>query len=91
MNKIEPEVRDCRVLPTDYSHYGGNVERWKDDTLVYADCSCGCKYFGPLFNPESMNKTDADFGVCLNPKSPRHGLLTFEHQAGFECFVGDDN
>jgi hypothetical protein len=39
------------------------------------DCSCGCRYFIALA-PSSLS---ADWGCCLNKKSPRAGLLTFEH------------
>lgn len=39
------------------------------------DCSCGCSFFVKL----SGNLGD-DWGVCLNVKSHRCGLLTFEHQ-----------
>ena len=27
-----------------------------------------------------------DWGVCSNPSAPRAGLLTWEHQAGYNCF-----
>ena len=36
--------------------------------------------------PEPLN---LDWGVCINPRSPRSGLLTFEHQ-GCEFFEYDD-
>jgi uncharacterized protein (DUF433 family) len=84
-----PEVHDCRVLPSDYKDYGGSVVRWADEATAYPDCSCGCKYWAPLWSPESINNQDSDFGVCLNAKAPRHGLLTFEHMAGFQCFEAD--
>jgi hypothetical protein len=71
-----------KILPTDYSNYGGEVERWKDESKAYPDCSCGCKYFLPL-----KGDLEFDWGVCSNPESPRAGLLTWEHQAGFDCFV----
>jgi hypothetical protein len=45
------------------------------------DCSCGCKYFHPL-EGEAGN----DWGVCSCPKSPRVGLLTFEHM-GCNCWT----
>jgi len=38
------------------------------------DCSSGCKYFFPLEGKHGM-----DWGVCTEPRSPRAGLLTFEH------------
>ena len=63
-------------LPSDYSDYGGLVERWADPTLDYPDCSSGCRHWREM---------DADWGVCANPNSPRAGLLTWEHQAGYDC------
>lgn len=61
-------------LDTDYEPYGkrSNNERG-------ADCSCGCKFFKPLYD-ERDGSWDCDWGVCINPKSPRAGLLTWEHQ-----------
>lgn len=67
-------------LPTDYTDYGGTVERWADGD-DYPDCSSGCCWFVPL-EAELGN----DWGVCANPNGPRAGLLTFEHQAGRGCF-----
>ena len=72
-------------LPTDYRDYGGNIERWKFPELSYPDCSCGCKWFVPLYD-EKEDSWDCDWGVCANPDAPRQGLLTWEHQAGFKCF-----
>jgi hypothetical protein len=53
---------------------------WKDYMAgkmgvdVYdVDCSCGCRYFFEI-------KEEPDWGICTNPKSPRAGLLTWEHQ-----------
>lgn len=43
-------------------------EPWKPD------CSAGCRYFMPLEGKHGM-----DWGVCTEPRSPRAGLLTFEH------------
>lgn len=40
-----------------------------------SDCSCGCRHFAILDGP-----LGADWGVCMNQRSPRAGLLTFEHQ-----------
>jgi hypothetical protein len=89
---LQAKLSDCRSLPSDYGKpYDGTIERWADDDKDYPDCSCGCRFFAPLFNAESMNKQDGDFGVCLNQKGPRHGLLTFEHQAGFGCFAAGCN
>lgn len=47
------------------------------------DCSCGCKWFHPLQGMAGM-----DWGVCFHPKSPRAGLLTFEHM-GCDCWEED--
>jgi len=76
-----------KVLPTDYSIYGGEVERWADEKAFYPDCSCGCRFFVPL-----EGELGSDWGVCAKPEAPRAGLLTWEHQAGFGCFEqGDDD
>lgn len=75
----------CKLLDTDYIDYGGKISRWADSNRDYMDCSCGCKYFIPLYN-EKDHDADLDFGVCINKKSKRYGLLTFEHQAGYGCF-----
>jgi len=73
-------------LPTDYSDYGGEVERWADEKVAYPDCSCGCRFFVPL-----EGKLGFDWGVCAKQGAPRAGLLTWEHQAGFGCFEGEDH
>jgi len=57
-------------LPTDFEPYGNRPGDERGP-----DCSCGCKFFHPLEGDCGM-----DWGVCANPKSPRAGLLTFEHQ-----------
>lgn len=75
-----------KILPTDYTDYGGKVKRWEDPNRTYPDCSNGCKFFVPLDSDLSN-----DWGVCSNPKSPRAGLLTWEHQAGVDCFSYDDS
>jgi hypothetical protein len=64
-------------LPTDYSDYGGEVIRWANSEESYPDCSGGCRHWLGI---------DADWGVCANANSPRAGLLTWEHQAGYLCF-----
>ena len=75
-----------KVLPTDYDEYGGDIKRWQDPKLAYPDCSSGCRHFVLL-----DGKLGADWGVCGKPESPRAGLLTWEHQAGFGCFEeGED-
>ncbi len=71
----------CRKLPSDFTPYG---KRDCDAAEPCADCSCGCRHFLPLAG-ESGN----DWGVCANPKSPRAGLLTFEHQ-GCPQFEADE-
>lgn len=62
----------CRKLPTDFTPYGA---RDRDTVEQCADCSCGCVHFVPL-----VGELGNDWGICANPKSPRAGLLTFEHQ-----------
>jgi hypothetical protein len=59
----------AKCLPTDFEPYG-----LRPDDERGADCSCGCKFFHELEGSRGM-----DWGVCGNPKSPRAGLLTFEH------------
>ena len=71
-------------LPTDYSDYGGEIERWADGD-DYPDCSCGCKYFLPLDGELAY-----DWGVCGKLGAPRAGLLTWEHQAGRDCYEMED-
>jgi hypothetical protein len=39
------------------------------------DCSGGCRWYHIL-----AGRRGQDWGVCANPRSPRAGLLTFEHQ-----------
>src|SRR6058998_2124760 len=63
----------CIKLPTDFEPYGF---RSRDDGGP--DCSCGCRWWLPL---QAM---PYDWGVCSNPRSPRCGLLTFEHQGCWE-------
>lgn len=70
--------------PKDYAPFG-KVERWADDKKSYPDCSCGCKFALPV-----DGKLGADWIVCTNSKSHRCGLLTFEHQAGENCFEPDN-
>jgi hypothetical protein len=69
----------CRCLPSDFQPYG---ERDRDTVESWQDCSCGCRHFLPL-----QGQLGHDWGVCANSKSPRAGLLTFEHQgcAEFEA------
>ncbi len=60
-----------KKLPTDFEPYG---KRKRCDGVIHGDCSCGCRWFHKLAGTRGM-----DWGVCANPKSPRAGLLTFEH------------
>jgi len=78
---MENLFKSLRILPTDYSEYGGEIKRREIPEKDYPDCSCGCKHFIKLQEPFSN-----DWGVCANPKSARAGLLTWEHQAGLNCF-----
>lgn len=73
-----------QTVPSDYSDYGGEVVRWEDDNKAYPDCSMGCLFWRSLAHPSGY---DLDWGVCLNPQADRKGLLTWEHQAGYSCFV----
>ncbi len=51
------------------------------------DCSCGCRHFHQLEGINGM-----DWGVCVEPRSPRAGLLTFEHMRCpfFTSMTADD-
>jgi hypothetical protein len=73
----DPIWQIVKILPTDYTDYGGSIERWADPTKGYPDCSSNCLHWWAL---------DADWGVCKNIQSPRAGLLTWEHQAGEGCW-----
>lgn len=68
-----------KILPTDYSEYGGDVKRWKKNDLDYPDCST-CSMLVKLKEPN-----DNDWGVCSKKNAPRAGLLTWQRQAGFGC------
>ena len=84
----DPLWQVVRILPTDYTDYGGGVERWTDPTENYPDCSSGCRHFRRLISQyESIE--DADWGICANIRSQRVGLLTFEHQAGHQCWEAE--
>src|ERR1017187_1970164 len=69
----------ARTLESDFEPYG---KRSRSDGNP-ADCSCGCRYFVSLAPALSY-----DWGCCLNKKSPRAGLLTFEHQGCREVEYG---
>ena len=66
----------CRHLPTDFEPYGKRVR-------TGPDCSYGCRHFLKL--PGDLAY---DWGVCINARSQRSGLLTFEHQ-GCEFFEAE--
>lgn len=85
MNTHHNLKNSLKILPTDYSDYGGSIKRWEKSDQNYPDCSSGCKYFVPL-----KGDLGYDWGVCSNPKSDRAGLLTWEHQAGLFCFEQDE-
>ena len=86
MDKHEILLSITRRLPTDYTDYGGKVERWAHPEEFYPDCSSGCRHYRRLISEYEGGVEDADWGVCTNPRSPRAGLLTFEHQAGQGCY-----
>jgi hypothetical protein len=71
-----------RRLPEDYEPWGKDPRN--DMERSCADCSCGCKFFNKL-----QGQVGADWGVCMNTKSHRAGLLTFEHQ-GCHHFEWDE-
>jgi hypothetical protein len=62
-------------LPSDFEPLG---ERSREEDGG-PDCSCECRWFIPL-----EHGLRYDWGVCHNPRSPRCGLLTFEHQGCHE-------
>ena len=61
----------AKKLPTDFEPYG---KRKRSDDVIQGDCSSNCRWFHIL-----AGERGRDWGVCANPKSPRAGLLTFEH------------
>ena len=68
-------------LDSDFEPYGKRSR----DTEWGPDCSCGCRYFAKI-----TGELGYDWGVCANPKSPRAGLLTFEHQGCMEFEEEDE-
>jgi hypothetical protein len=72
--------RTVKKLPGDFEPYG---QRNRDPDYG-PDCSCGCIHFVKLEDTLGF-----DWGVCANPKSPRAGLLTFEHM-GCKEFEGEE-
>ncbi len=92
----EPEATHEQLWDVCHVH-GLEYEGWtaKQDRLAKfglresgADCSCGCKWFHALQGDRA-----GDWGVCFNPRSPRAGLLTFEHMGceHFEAWEVDDD
>jgi hypothetical protein len=67
--------------PTDFEPYG---YRHTDDREHGGDCSCECKWFIGLEGNLAF-----DWGVCTNPRSPRAGLLTWEHMGCPEYEPGE--
>jgi hypothetical protein len=86
---MSSNISNCKILPTDFTDYGGNIERLSR----HSDCSCECGQWTPLFD-RARRSWDTDFGICLQEHGERRGLLTFEHQAGassFESYPEADN
>lgn len=56
------------------------------------DCSCGCKWYVSVLWVGDTWVGD-DWGACINQKSHRCGLLTFEHQgcSFFEAWENESN
>lgn len=91
--KIDPTYRKPTPTKVDLATVGGDSTHrrlWQvcRDQEVYLagmndgkpDCSAGCRYFLAMEGAHGM-----DWGVCTEPRSPRAGLLTFEHM-GCEFF-----
>jgi hypothetical protein len=77
-------LRVLKKLPSDFEPWGK-----RPDAERGADCSCGCKWFHVLVDTRD-GLVSLDWGVCVNPRSPRAGLLTFEHQ-GCPFYVEGDS
>jgi len=67
-------------LPSDFEPYGqrSRTKPSERSSDCVSDCSGDCKHF------QVLQAMPYDWGVCTNPKSPRCGLLTFEHQGCYE-------
>jgi hypothetical protein len=75
----EQLLRVVQNLPGDYKPWG-EVDR--DDPNAPgrgADCSGLCRHYLVL-QDVGEQRISLDWGVCINPRSHRYGLLTFEHQ-----------
>jgi hypothetical protein len=73
-----------QAVESDFEPYGTRVRGGWDSS----DCSCGCRHYAVLAGPLGH-----DWGVCMNKRSPRAGLLTFEHQGcpEFDQNVGEES
>jgi hypothetical protein len=74
-----------RKLPSDFQPYGRRDRYNKHKHGNDCDCSCGCRFY-----LQFEGELGQDWGVCANPRSPRRGLLTFEHM-GCKKFVFDED
>lgn len=76
-------------MPQDYAPYGATD---REDANApdgwWADCSSGCRHYLVLADVEE-ERLSLDWGICINPRSHRCGLLTFEHQ-GCPAFEYDE-
>jgi hypothetical protein len=85
--------RACKKLPGDYRPWG---ELEREDPKApqgwWPDCSAGCRHYLVLQDAGDQ-QISFDWGVCINPRSHRFGLLTFEHQGcpAFEYEVCDED
>jgi hypothetical protein len=61
----------AKRMPTDFEPHGQRPSI--SSGLTQPDCSCNCRFFRRLAGGAGL-----DWGVCVNPRSPRAGLLTFE-------------
>jgi len=58
-------------MPSDFAPFGERMPI--SDGCIQPECSDGCRFFGHLAGGAGL-----DWGVCLSPRSPRSGLLTFK-------------
>ena len=78
MEATEEELwRVCPQLPSDFEPFGKRL-RHQDEP----DCS-SCRWYQPLLRAGALA-----WGTCVNPQSPRAGLLTFRGQ-GCQYFEQD--
>lgn len=69
-DKHELLMEIVKKLPSDFEPYGKRSRKNGSSP----DCSCSCKHYIEL-----SGNLRHDWGVCVNPKGPRCGLMTFEH------------